>query len=90
MSPCVQPSEGEEGEAPGGFLQQLEPEWELGSGQAANRGPEQWAAAHPEGSRWGGGQYKPADMTPDLPLLWVHQPLGRLECLQFTAACHRL
>ena len=89
MSPCVQPSGGEEGEAPGGSLQQLEPEWELGSVQAANQRAVQWAAAHPEGSRWGGGLYKPADMTPDLPLPWVHQPQGKLEYLQVTAACQR-
>lgn len=88
MSPCVQPFEGEEGVAPGGSLQQLEPEWELGSGQAANRRAVQWAAAHPEGSQWGGVPYKPADsLTPDLPLPWVLEPLGRPECLQCTAIC---
>lgn len=87
--PCAQAFGEEEEEAPAGqSLQRLGPELEPGSGQAVNQRALQWAAAHPEGSRWGGGPGKPADMTlcPRLPL--VCQPMGKLECLHFAEACH--
>lgn len=81
--PCAQAFGEEEGEAADGQpVQRLEPEWEPSSGQTVNQRALQWAAPHLEGSPLGGGPCKPADMIPGPHLPWVHQPLGKLECLQ--------
>ena len=87
--PCARAFGDEEEEAPAGqSLQQLGSESEPGSGQTVNQRALQWAAAHPEGSQWGGGPCKPADMTLGPLLPWVHHPLEKLGCLQFTEACN--